>query len=304
MKTKYVSIEVKLNEKDSLYVDGNSKITAGNGTFEDPKPNAFSLPHVSTCPGATSNCLKSCYVYGLKQNASEVYENYCKNERVVNKLLSDDNLWYSSAKSFGKWISENCKGGFRWHVSGDVFSKEYARWIVYVCKNSSNINHWIYTRSLFAVEILNHADNLEVNISCDSENYDLAHIKHLMYGNRLCYFENKENSSRKFLPKNSVIFPDYHLRGRDLDYPKSHSWWKSLDKDEKKMVYMADFVGQSEKVRCGICTKCIKKANNLRQVKSASPYDLNAISLERKKTSSNSNTKKLSPYLVDSSIKR
>ena len=46
----YCIAEVDVGDGITLYVDGNSKITGSNGTFEDPKPNAFSLParrHVS-----------------------------------------------------------------------------------------------------------------------------------------------------------------------------------------------------------------------------------------------------------------
>ena len=51
--TKYVFTEINVYNDLNLYIDGNSKITAGNGSYDDPKPNALSLPHISTCPGAT-----------------------------------------------------------------------------------------------------------------------------------------------------------------------------------------------------------------------------------------------------------
>ena len=50
-----------------LWIDGNGKITAGNGTLEEPKPNAFSLVQVEDCPGATSSCKTACYVHNLQE---------------------------------------------------------------------------------------------------------------------------------------------------------------------------------------------------------------------------------------------
>jgi hypothetical protein len=84
MATAYVFEEIDLGNDLSFYVDGNSKITAGNGTYNEPKPNALSLPHISTCPGSTKQCRENCYVFGLKKYAPEVYEKYCQNERVIN----------------------------------------------------------------------------------------------------------------------------------------------------------------------------------------------------------------------------
>lgn len=271
MATKYVFEEVSIGDDLYLYVDGNSKITAGNGTYEDPKPNAFSLPHISTCPCSTKQCREACYVYGLQKHAPEVYAKYCQNERVVNKILLDDNIEY--AEKFGEWISKNCEHGFRWHVSGDVMSKSYAFWITNVCNASTNVLHWIYTRSLPVVDILNYAENLVVNISADSENYSYVKLflnsatfkvnadgscirETPIRNNRVCY-STRDGIIPDDLPENSVIFPDYSLRGRDLENPTEHSWWQGLSSENRKKVCPGDFFGQSEKHRCGVCKKCL-----------------------------------------------
>ena len=160
MATKYVCVDVPVSENLTLYLDGNSKITVGNGTYDNPVPNAISLPHISTCPGATKQCMASCYVYGLQKNAPEVYAKYCQNERVLHRLLMSMNSFYKSSFSLAEWIIENCKDGFRWHVSGDVMNERHAQWIVNVAKHSSNVRHWIYTRSLHIVPTLVNSQNL------------------------------------------------------------------------------------------------------------------------------------------------
>lgn len=50
-----------LDDGHHLWLDGNGKITAGNGTLDDPKPNAFSLVEIEDCPGSTPSCRTACY---------------------------------------------------------------------------------------------------------------------------------------------------------------------------------------------------------------------------------------------------
>lgn len=245
--------DVHVDNNLILYVDGNSKITAGNGSYEAPKPNAFSLPHVSTCPGATSKCISTCYIYGLQQNAPEIYKKYAQNERNLHRILMTYSGMVRTAEAFGKWILENCSGGFRWHVSGDIISDRHAQWIKLVVINSFPINHWIYTRTLNVVPILTGLSNLAVNISADADNYLEARIAKNI---RVCYL-TLDGSLPDDLEDGDVIFPDYSLRGQDLDRPIEHEWWRGLSPRHKRMVCPADFFGQSERHRCGVCKKCL-----------------------------------------------
>lgn len=252
MSTSYVFTNVNLRNKVTLYIDGNSKITVGNGTYDNPVPNALSLPHISTCPGATDSCIKSCYVYGLQKNAPDVYSKYCQNERAIHRLLMSSD---SGAVELADWISKNCPNGFRWHVSGDIMNDRHASWIVDVASYSKEVMHWIYTRSISLVPLLSNSQNLTVNISADKDNWEEAKNMADIYGVRLCYFTN-DGFVPEDLPEGSVIFPDYSLRGRDLDKPTSHNWWQGLSQVHRKMVCPADFFGQSEQHRCGACDKC------------------------------------------------
>lgn len=253
-KTVFVSTEVPLCGH-TIHIDSNSKSTASNGDFFNPKPNAFSLPPVSTCPGSTAKCRKDCYVQGLAKFSPEVFATYTTNERVLHILLEQGPE--TGAQELGEWIAEHCKGGFRWHVSGDIFSRDHAQWIANVCNNSPEVRHWIYTRSFFAVPLLTaQAKNLTVNISADADNLDLAARVAAVYPVRLTYFSH--DGSLPDLPDDSIIFPNYSVRGRDLDEPTSHPWWQGLSQRERKMVCPTDFFGQSEVHRCGPCDKCLK----------------------------------------------
>jgi len=234
-------------------VDGNSKVTAENGSMLEPKSNAFSLPHISTCPGSTEVCRSGCYVHGLQKHAAETYATYVQNERTLHRVLMSTTAASRSAKLLSDYINANVTS-FRWHVSGDVFSIRHAEWISTVCELAPAVNFWIYTRTFPAIPYLE-ARNLAVNISADSANWHDALTAHEQYGHRICYFTR--DGSVPQLPEESVIFPDYNLRGRDLAEPTDAEWWQGLDIGAKRMVCPADFFGQSESTRCGPCKKCL-----------------------------------------------
>lgn len=240
----------------SFYIDGNSKITASGGTFEAPKPNAFSLPHIATCPGSTPACRAACYVHGLQRNA-DVYAKYSLNAMALARLLPDWPRARDAADVLAEWINEHCLE-FRWHVSGDVFSNRHAQWIVEVCRGSLETQHWIYTRSFAYAPTLMRAPNLVVNLSADRDNLSVALSVARTTGARVCYMaQDADPRALPVLPAGSVIFPDYPQRGRVLSEPASHAWWQGLAHRERAMVCPADFFGQSEAHRCGPCRKCM-----------------------------------------------
>jgi len=260
--TKFAAHELKGPDGRSLWIDGNAKITAGNGSFHSPAPNAFSVVEVADCPFRTPTCEKACYVHGLKKLAPIVHGLYEHNSRTIREILSDPpHAGIAWAEDFADWIDQNCLD-FRWHVSGDIFSIKYAEWIQGVCYGSPRTRHWIYTRSfpfldpLLAVSSTLNGGNLVINLSCDADNYWLAKRYADEHGLRLCYLTS-DGTFPDDLPDGSVIFPDYALRGRDLDKPTDAPWWQSLLPRERKMVCPVDFFGKSESIRCGPCKKCL-----------------------------------------------
>lgn len=255
MVTTYVSTSVDVLPGVAVTIDGNNKITLDD--YYQPRPNAFSLPDTSTCPGSTPTCRASCYVHGLGRNAPYVRQSYRGNERVTHMVTMSPGLHADSARALGRWIAHNCRSGFRWHVSGDVYSIRYARWIRDVCGWSPDVRHWIYTRTLGAVPTLTAARNLAVNVSADRDNYAEARRVADANGLRLCYLATGDVPD---LAADSVIFPDYPQRGRDLDDPKSLPWYRALTAEQRRMICPADFFGQSQHHRCGPCSRCLRKA--------------------------------------------
>ena len=162
------------------------------------------------------------------------------------------------AEVLAAWIRENCRGGFRWHVSGDIFAPGYARWIADVCRRSIEIDHWIYTRSfdflqpLAGISTVN-GGNLAVNLSCDADNYERAKSKVPIYGFRLCYMTT-DGTLPDDLPDGSVIFPDYALRG---GLATGADWFAALSAQYKSFVCPVDYHGKTEQRRCGPCARCL-----------------------------------------------
>lgn len=251
-----------------LHFDGNAKITAGNGSFEDPKPNAFSLPSRGVeaatgdpgphCPEATPTCLASCYVAGLAAAQSELYQLYRENYTTVEAAIAGPQLGYV-ALTMASWINQNAPGGFRWHVSGDLYSCEYALLVSQVVKLSPTVNHWIYTRSFWLTAAFVGLRNMSVNYSVDRDNYEHALKYYEAHRNanspvRLCYLATGDGKVPE-LPKGSVIFPDYNLRGSTSD------WFAELPPQQKQMVCPVDLHGKSERRRCGPCDRCLKSVD-------------------------------------------
>lgn len=250
-----------------LFMDGNGKITAGNGTLAEPRPNAFSLRNVEDCPQATNTCKAVCYVENLRGAQPDLYALYEHNALTIREILADREFADAWVMHVARWILRNAAGGFRWHVSGDVFSLEYARWIADVCRESYEVDHWIYTRSFDFIDPLAEVStamggNLALNLSCDQDNFEkAARVSALSGGLRLCYLTVDGTLPRNYdqtaLCKDDIIFMDYSLRPRQCSTLAESPWWNSLSPDEKRLVCPVDAHGKAENRRCGPCNKCL-----------------------------------------------
>lgn len=255
-----------------LFVDGNGKVTAGNGTLEAPKPNALSLPAAAVsgrghCPGSTETCRSSCYVGPLAGAQRELYDHYEHNALTLAEILDDEQLSDDWCMRLAHWISQNASEGFRWHVSGDVTSLKHAQWIADVCRESPNVRHWIYTRSfgflapLAEVSTLR-GGNLALNLSCDADNWRdavcAAHkCGHADQRLRLCYLTT--DGTYPLLSETDVLFPDYQLRPRQYASLAESPWWQGIDARDRAIVCPVDAHNKSEKNRCGLdcCSRCL-----------------------------------------------
>jgi len=257
-KTTEFTYEVLESHGFIITFDGNQKITAGNGDFDNPQANALSTVQALDCPFRTPTCDDSCYVHNLEKFQPEIHDFYKRNSSELHKLMEDIHC-YDVAKDVADWITKNASGGFRWHVSGDVFSLDYANWIAEVAYCSPTVKHWIYTRSFPFLEPMLRQPNLTVNLSADKDNYWLARRYADEHDLRVCYL-TVEGEVPDDLKEGDVIFPDYALRGvdqRPFDYRNSSKWWITLTGPQRKMVCPVDVYGKQEKVRCGPCNKCM-----------------------------------------------
>ncbi|MFA5987796.1 MAG: hypothetical protein WC797_04070 [Candidatus Paceibacterota bacterium] len=241
-----------------LWLDGSSKITVGNGDFEHPVANAFSLLPKIDCPFATETCKSICYVIGLEKMAPEVFAVYSENSKNMRIILSSWENMQCAAVAIAEYIKVNCPHGFRWHVAGDIISAKHACFIRETAALTPGILHWIYTRSFSYVEDLLRfgLPNLVVNLSADRDNWSEALATAQKYNLRICYL-SIEGEIPLGLPDGSVIMPNYNLRGRELDQPTTAPWWQTLNTRLRCMVCPADFFGQDEHMRCGRCKKCL-----------------------------------------------
>lgn len=254
--TEFIVAEIVVHGR-TFYFDGNQKITAGNGDFERPKPNAFSTVQAQDCPFRTPTCDSTCYVHNLQKYQPEIHKHYQINSEHIREAMT--NGFYETAYAFADWISDNAQGGFRWHVSGDIFSMRYSEFINEVCREASDVNHWIYTRSFPFLEPILNVPNLTINLSADKDNYWLARRYADQHDLRVCYL-TIEGEVPEDLKPGDVIFPDYGLRGvgqKPFEFRRDSEWWNSLEGRNKKLVCPTDVYGKSENVRCGPCKKCL-----------------------------------------------
>lgn len=274
--TDFVSETVTLDGR-SLTFDGNQKISGWK-----PRPNAFSLRAQAVtnrgydaligdppmahedCPSSTETCRASCYVGGLEKAQKAIYALYQQNSQVIREILAIGGGYAIDWADFvGERISKNCAEiGFRFHVSGDVFSAKYARWISEVCRAAPTIRFWIYTRSFdFVADLIDVATvrggNLALNLSADRDNYARARQLATQYGLRICYLTVESNDRPVDLRVDDVLFPDYPLRPKGIADPLQHPWWSTLTSAERRATCPVDAFGKSEQIRCGVCTKCL-----------------------------------------------
>lgn len=263
-----------------LTFDSNGKVTAGNGTLLEPKANCFSLPAagisgIEHCPGSTETCRKACYVEGLNNAQPDLYALYERNASNIRAILADGELANAWVIHVAQWIKENAAGGFRWHVSGDCFSLEYAMWIADVVRESAPVRSWIYTRSLDMLAPLAEVStirggNLAINISCDENNYEAACEMSGQYG----YYDPVEEKQKflrlayltvdgkvpEDLDADDIVFPDYALRPRAAASLQDSEFWQSITPFQRGLVCPVDAHSKSERNRCGLnhCSRCLK----------------------------------------------
>jgi hypothetical protein len=117
---------------------------------------SFSLPAISSCPGATTWCASKCYadkVARIYKNAAKSYEtnfNATKNNKDFVLLMNTELVKLSN-----KGINI-----FRFHVSGDFYDVKYVYDWVNIAKSNPNMQFYGYTRSWSISNMLPHLEAL------------------------------------------------------------------------------------------------------------------------------------------------
>jgi hypothetical protein len=265
-----VPYRLEFDDGQYVWLDGNQKISGW-----DPVANAFSIPEIANCPYRTPTCEKACYVHGLKKYSPDTYQRYAHNERVLRSMTIDERTWaydhgspkrFTLAVALARYIKRHClDSGFRWHVSGDIFSARYEDWISDVVDMSYPAKHWIYTRSFPLLLKLPHKKNLKLNLSADRDNYWLARrtweeIKGAPAKPQIAFMAVEDGYVPEDLPEGSVVFPDYSLRERAISPAAGRTgsqWYQSLTPTARAGVCPVDFHSVREDRRCGPCRKCL-----------------------------------------------
>ena len=124
--------------------EGNTKVGENVMTF--------SLPSKTTCPGASTWCLKHCYAGRYERNRP-----CCRTAYEANLALTNDPQKF--AETFIGVLPRifTC---FRIHVGGDFYSPDYCDAWVQICRAFPQTLFWVYTRSWNVPELLEPLERL------------------------------------------------------------------------------------------------------------------------------------------------
>ena len=179
--------------------------------------NTFGLPSgkAYSCPGATSVCETICYAGKLEKVFKGVKSTLLHNWELLKdadiQTMTDllDEMIAEFVKDCNKRGAEKL---FRIHWDGDFFSKEYTfAWAAVIIKYS-DVQFWAYTRSDFAVPILQGISNLGLYFSTDEANKELGKELKSVYGVKLAYlaktFAIGKDDFKKLQEKAAVPCPE------------------------------------------------------------------------------------------------
>lgn len=179
--------------------------------------NTFGLPSgkAYSCPGATSVCETICYAGKLEKVFKGVKATLLANWEQLKdadiQTMTDllDEMITEFVKDCDKRGAEKL---FRIHWDGDFFSKAYTfAWAAVIIKHS-DVQFWAYTRSDFAVPILQGISNLGLYFSTDEANKELGKELKSVYGVKLAYlaktFQIGKDDFKKLQEKAAVPCPE------------------------------------------------------------------------------------------------
>ena len=190
-------------------VTPNGKQASIANTFGLPSGKAYS------CPQATSVCETVCYAGKLEKVFKGVRENLLANWNQLKDAdyLTMYNLLHEMISDFVKDCDKRgAEKLFRIHWDGDFFSEEYAEaWRDVIC-DFEDVQFWAYTRSDFAVPILQGVPNLGLYFSTDEDNRDKGVALKQTHGVKLAYlaktFAEGKAGMLTIQPKSAIPCPE------------------------------------------------------------------------------------------------
>jgi hypothetical protein len=139
-------------------------IQPGN-TKLGPKVWTWSLPAVTTCPGASTGCLAACYARKGRYVFKSVKDSHASNLAMIDQ------------PEFVPWmlglLRTNCVDVLRVHASGDLHSEAYIQNWISIANRSVRTEFYAYTRSWQVPELraslrkLGRLDNFTLFLSAD-----------------------------------------------------------------------------------------------------------------------------------------
>jgi ferredoxin len=126
-----------------------------------------------SCVAATEACLKVCYDATLRR----IYKGYRAVEDDNYALVKDASYEEQLAvikNTINKWLltTGHEDARFRIHTGGEFFNESYTKAWRQAISDTPEVNFWVYTRAIFAVDILAGLHNLTLLLSCDPDNKD------------------------------------------------------------------------------------------------------------------------------------
>lgn len=104
-----------------------------------PRIASWSLPVVVTCPGASRECLKTCYARRGRLQFGNVTRSHERNRKLAE------------SREFVSWMSaelrSQCVDVLRLHVAGDFYDNKYIRRWQRIIAANRQVRFFAYTRS-------------------------------------------------------------------------------------------------------------------------------------------------------------
>jgi hypothetical protein len=149
--------------KDFIFF--NLTLPAYKGLWYDERANEFKM--VTTCPSADT-CKQICYA--RKGGYVLFPASFAFSASILNFLLNDwqgfKNQLTNEIKSvYKKYTKKNTTVVIRWHDSGDFFNEKYLKIALDIAKETPEVIHYAYTKSVGMVSAAEKPKNFVFNFS-------------------------------------------------------------------------------------------------------------------------------------------